>query len=90
MNEEELKRFNRGNTLFEQIESVKGQIDNIESLFDRNYHPRTESNWKLSAVINDSFEDVNLSSEEFWKCVETIIDAKHKKLEQLQREFDKL
>jgi peptide methionine sulfoxide reductase MsrA len=83
-------RFNRGNELSEQIETIKRQIDNVEYLFDRSYYPRTESSWKLSAIINDSYEDVNLSSEEFWECVETIIDAKHKKLEQLQQEFYKL
>lgn len=90
MTQEELIRFNRGNELFEQIETIKRQIDNLEYLFDRNYHPRTESGWKLSAIINDSIKDVNLSSEEFWECVKTIIDMKHKKLEQLQQEFDKL
>ena len=90
MTQEELMRFNRGNELSEHIETIKGQIDNIEYMFDRSYYPRTESGWRLSAIINNSIKGVNLSSEEFWKCVETIIDAKHKKLEQLQQEFDKL
>ena len=90
MTQEDLMRFNRSNELFEQIETIKRQINNIEYLFDRSYYPRTESIWKLSAMINDSFKDVNLSSEEFWKCVETVIDVKHKKLEQLEQEFDKL
>ena len=90
MTQEELTRFKRGNALSEQIETIKGEIDNIEYMFDRCYYPRTESGWKLSAIINDSIEDVNLSSEEFWECVETVIQAKHKKLEQLQQEFDKL
>ena len=90
MTQEELIRFNRGNELFKQIESIKQQIDNIEYQFDSSYYPRTEFDWKLSAIINDSFKDINLSSEEFWKCVETIINAKHKKLKQLQTEFDKL
>ena len=90
MTQEELMRFNHGNELYEQIETIKGQIDNIEYLFDSNYYPRTEYNWKLSVIINDSFKDINLSPEEFWKCVETITDMKHKKLEQLQQEFEKL
>ena len=90
MTQEELMRFKRGSALSEQIETIKGQIDNVEYMFDSSYYPRTESGWKLSAIINDSIKDVNLSSEEFWECVETVIQAKHKKLEQLQQEFDKL
>jgi len=90
MTKEELMRFNRGNELSEQIETIKGQIDTLEYRFDKNYYPRTESGWKLSAIINDSIKDVNLSSEEFWECVETIIDMKRNKLKQLQQEFDKL
>ena len=90
MTQEELMRFKRGNALSEQIEAIKGQIDTLEYRFDKNYYPRTESGWRLSAIINNSIRGVNLSSEEFWECVETIIDAKHKKLEQLQQEFDNL
>lgn len=90
MTKEELMRFNRGNELSEQIETLKKQIDDIEYRFDRSYHPRTESGWRLSAIINNSIKAVNLSSEEFWKCIETIIDVKRNKLEQLQQEFDKL
>ena len=90
MTQEELVRFKCGNVLYEQIETIKGQIDNVESMFDMCYYPRTESGWKLSAIINDSIKDINLNSEEFWECVETVINMKHKKLEQLQQEFDKL
>lgn len=90
MTQEELMRFNRSNELSEQIKTIKRQIDIIEYRFDRSYCPRTESCGRLLAIINNSIKDINLSSEEFWECVETIIDVKHKKLEQLQQEFDKL
>lgn len=90
MTQEELIRFNRGNDLFDQIERIKAQIDNIKHTFDRHYYPRAESGWKLSGIFNDSFENINLSSEEFWKCIDTILYIKNKKLEQLQQEFDKL
>lgn len=90
MTQEELIRFTRGQELFGQIESIKAQIDDIEYMFDKHYRPRTESGWKMSVIVNDSFEEINLSPEEFWACVETIIDFKKNKLEELQQEFDKL
>lgn len=88
MTQEELTRFNHGNELSKQIESIKNQIDNIEYLIE--CYPRTESGWRLSAIINSSIKDIKLNSEEFWKCIETIIDIKHKSIEQLQQEFDEL
>lgn len=90
MTQEELTRFNRGNELFGQIERIKSQIDDIEYLSERHYYPRTETGWKMSVIVNDSFKDILLSSEEFWLCVENVINFKKKKLEQLQQEFDKL
>lgn len=90
MTQKELMRLNRGNELFGQIERIKSQIDDIEYLSERHYYPRTETGWKLSVVVNNSFEDINLSSEEFWSCIDNVINFKKKKLEQLQQEFDKL
>jgi len=90
MSVDELMRFNRGNELVKEIEIIKKQIDNIKSLCKKSYYPRTESNWKLSIIINDSFININLNSEEFWKCIETLMNEKHKKLKQLQQEFNKL
>ena len=90
MTQEELLRFTRGKELLEQIERIKSQIDDIEYLSERPYCPRTETGWKLSFIVNDSFEDINLSSEEFWSCIENVIDFKRKKLEQLQQEFNEL
>ena len=90
MTQEELLRLTHGKELYGQIERIKSQIDDIEYLFERHYYPRTETGWKLSAIVNDSFEDINLSSEEFWSCIENIIDFKRKKLEQLQQEFNEL
>lgn len=90
MTQEELERFNRGNDLFDRIERVRAQINNIKHTFDKHHYPRTESDWRLSVVFNNSFENINLNSEEFWKCIDTILYIKNKKLEQLQQEFDKL
>lgn len=90
MTQEELLRFTRGKELFEQIERIKSQINDIKYLSERHYYPGTETGWKLSAIVNDSFEDINLSSEEFWSCIENVIDFKRKKLEQLQQEFNEL
>ena len=90
MTQEELIRFNRGQELFGQIERIKSQIDNIEFISERHYYPRTETGWKMSVIVNDSFEEINLNSEEFWSCIDNVIDCKKKRLEQLQQEFDKL
>lgn len=90
MTQEELLRFTRGKELSEQIRRIKSQIENLKYLSERHYHPWTETGWKLSAIVNDSFEDINLSSEEFWSCIENVIDFKRKKLEQLQQEFNEL
>ena len=90
MTQEELLRLTRGKELLEQIERIKSQIDDIEYLYERQYYPRTETGWKLSVIVNDSFKDINLSSEEFWSCIKNVIDFKRKKLEQLQQEFNEL
>lgn len=90
MTQEELLRFTRGQELFEQIRRIKSQIENLKYLSERHYCLGTETGWKLSAIVNDSFEDISLSSEEFWSCINNILDFKHKKLEQLQQEFNEL
>ena len=86
----ELERFNRGNELKEKIDSLRSEIENIEYNFNRDSYPRTETGWKLSATINDHLKTINLTSDEFWKCVEVVLNIKRDQLSELRDEFAKL
>ena len=86
----ELERFNRGNELKEKIDSLRFEIENIVNYFNRDSYPRTETGWKLSATINDYLKTINLTSDEFWKCMEIVLNTKRDQLSELRDEFAKL
>ena len=85
----ELERLNRGNELKEKIDSLKFEISRINN-FNRDSYSRTETDWKLSATIDDHLRTINLTSDEFLKCVEVVLNIKQDQLSKLRDEFAKL
>ena len=86
----ELERFKRGNELKEKIDLLKSEIKDIEYNFNRDSYPRTETGWKLSATINDHLRTIFLTSDEFWECLEVVLNIKRDQLSKLKDEFFKL
>lgn len=86
----ELERFNRGNELKERIDSLRFEISRIVNNFNRDSYPRTEVDWKLSATIDDQLRTINLTSDEFWKCMKVVLNIKRDQLSKLRDEFAKL
>ena len=85
-----LERFNRGNELRKKIDSLRSEIKNIEYNFNKDSYPRTETSWKLSATINDYPRTINLTSDEFWECVDVVLNIKRDQLSKLRDEFAEL
>ena len=77
-------------TVKEKIDSLRFEIENIVNYVNRDSYPRSETGWKLSATINDHPRTINLTSDEFWKCMEVVLDIKRDQLSKLRDEFAKL
>ena len=90
MTKEELERFNYGNELYENIKSIKLEIERLEIIFDNGINSRTESNWNLSLILNDRCETIFLDSTEYWQCFEVVLNSRRHKLDELRKEFSEL
>lgn len=86
----ELERFRCGNELKVRMDLLRSEIEFLEYNFNRDSYPRTETGWKLSATINNRHKTVDLTSDEFWKCMEAVLNAKRDQLSKLRDEFAKL
>ena len=89
MTEKELARFNRGNELKKEIETLECEIEMIEIRFQPPY-PRTVGDIKLSCMMNDRKVEMALDSFDLNDCVELVIQKRKKQLEWLKCEFEKL
>jgi len=86
----ELERFNRGNELKKKIDLLRSEIKDIEYNFNKDLYPRSETNWKLSATINNNLRTIYLNSDEYWKCIKVVLNIKRDRLNKLIDEFAKL
>lgn len=91
MTQEELNRFNRGNELSDDIQKLELKIQSLVdfSLLKEKY-PRIERGWELSATVNDNLVKIILESEEFWKCIEVVLNSKRDQLSELKKKFAEL
>ena len=90
MTRKELERFNYGNKLYEKINSIESEIEHLETNFNKDIYPRSESNWNLSLKLNDRVETIFLDSTEFWQCFDTVLNSRRNKLNELRKEFSEL
>ena len=88
MTENELARFNRGNELKKEIETLEREIEKIENDFLPPY--RCALCIKLSGLINDRPVEMMLDSEEMDECVELVLQKRMERLKRLKDEFKRL
>ena len=89
MTEKELARFNRGNELKKEIETLEREIEKIESEFQPLY-PRSLCCIKLSGLINDRPVEMRLDSDGLDECVELVLQKRVERLKRLRDEFKRL
>ena len=88
MTEKELARFNRGNELKKDIDSLEREIEKIENDFLPPY--RCALCIKLTGLINDRPVEMRLDSDELNECVELILQKRMERLKRLRNEFKRL
>ena len=86
MTEKELARFNRGNEIKKDIETLEREIEKIESEFQPLY-PRSLCCIKLSGLINDRLVEIRLELDE---CVELILQKRVERLKWFRNELKSL
>lgn len=89
MTEQELARFNRGNELKNDIETLEREIEKIESEFQPPY-PYVFCNIKLLCLMNDRLVEMSLESDELDDCVELVLQKRMERLIRLKYEFKRL
>ena len=89
MTEKELARFNRGNEIKKDIETLEQEIEKIESEFQPPY-PRSLLCIKLTCLMNDRPVGMALDSDELDVCVELVLQKRVERLKRLKDEFKKL
>jgi len=90
MTQEEFKRYQKAVEIKEKIDTIEREINNITNSFQELGYPRTESNWGLSIILNDSSKFIRLTSELFWECVDLVKMRKIEELKKYQDQFNKL
>ena len=88
MTKKELARFNRGNEIKKEIETLEREIEKIESEFQPLY-PHALC-IKLSCLMNDRAVEMRLDSDELDECVELVLQKRLKRLKWLRDEFKRL
>ena len=89
MTEKELARFNRGNEIKKEIETLEREIERIENDFQP-FGSRSLCCIKLSGLINDRPVEMRLESDELDKCVELVLQKRIERLKRLRSEFKRL
>ena len=90
MTESEFNRYQEAVEIKEQIDKIKRELDYIDSNFNNEVFPRTESNWTLSIIINDSPKSISLESDLFWEFIDIIKSKKEEELNKLKTKFKDL
>ena len=88
MTEKELARFNRGNEIKKEIETLEREIEKIESEFQPLY-PNALC-IKLTCLMNDKPVEMRLESDELDNCVELVLQKRMERLKRLRDEFKML
>ena len=92
MTEEEFNRYQEAVEIKDKINKIKKELDYINSNFYDfvKIYPRTESNWALSIIINDSPKTITLDSDLFWEFIDIIKYKTQEKLNDLETQFKNL
>lgn len=90
MTEQEFNRYQKAVEIKQQIDNIQRELNYLNSNFDYETYPRSESGWCLFIRINDASKSITLSSEEFWECFKLVKTKKENQLVELQEKFNQL
>ena len=90
MTEQEFKRYEKAVEIKNKINYLESFIEYLDTKFDNNIYPRSESKWQLSVLINDETKTINLTSDLFWECVDYVEKRKKEELEKYKEVFNNL
>ena len=90
MTEQEFERYEKTVEIKNKINDLESFIEYLDTKFDNNIYPRSESKWQLSILINNETKTINLTSDLFWECVDYVRKYKIEELEKYQKLFNNL
>ena len=89
MTDSEFNKYKEALEIKDKIDVTQRYLNYLASIENTGY-PRTESNWGLDFILNDSYIRLELTSELFWQCFDIIKHEKQIELDKYKEDFDKL